>query len=176
MLNQKNTFDLFVVGDHNNFTFAAAKAVADAPGKTYNPLFIHGGNCCDNSHLLHAIGQHVFKKKKGARVACLTAEQFTNEYIEAIQNIKLRDFREKYLQTDVLLIDEVEFLVGKTRIQEEFFHTFLLLHEAQIQIVLAGNCSCEEIREIESRLVSRFEWGLVAEMSQTDSEARLAIS
>src|ERR1017187_10274082 len=134
--NPKNTFDTFVVGNNNNFSHAAALAVAQAPGKSYNPLFLYGGVGLGKTHLLHAIGQHVVTHKKGARVAYLSSERFTNEYIDGIQNNQLARFRKKYRQTDVLLIDDIQFLAGKERIQEEFFHTFNALHEARKQIVL----------------------------------------
>jgi chromosomal replication initiator protein len=122
--NPKNTFETFVVGNNNNFSYAAAQAVAQAPGKSYNPLFLYGGVGLGKTHLLHAIGHHVVAHKKGARVAFLSSEKFTNEYIDGIQNNQLPKFRKKYRQTDVLLIDDIQFLAGKERIQEEFFHTF----------------------------------------------------
>src|SRR4051812_9451960 len=134
--NPKNTFDTFVVGNNNTFAHAAALAVAQAPGKSYNPLFLYGGVGLGKTHLLHAIGQHVCEHKKGARVAYVSSEKFTNEYIDAIQNSHLVRFRKKYRQTDVLLIDDIQFLAGKERIQEEFFHTFNALHESHKQIVL----------------------------------------
>ena len=134
--NPKNTFDTFVVGNNNNFAHAAALAVAQAPGKSYNPLFLYGGVGLGKTHLLHAIGQYVVSHKKGARVAYVSSEKFTNEYIDAIQNNQLVRFRKKYRQTDVLLIDDIQFLSGKERIQEEFFHTFNALHEAHKQLVL----------------------------------------
>jgi chromosomal replication initiator protein len=134
--NPKNTFETFVVGNNNNFAFGAAKAVAEAPGKSYNPLFLYGGVGLGKTHLLHAIGQHVVSTKKGARVGYVSSEKFTNEYIDAIQNNSLAKFRKKYRQTDVLLIDDIQFLAGKERIQEEFFHTFNALREAHKQIVL----------------------------------------
>src|SRR5882724_190310 len=134
--NPKNTFETFVVGNNNNFAYAASLAVAQAPGKSYNPLFLYGGVGLGKTHLLHAIGQHVSGNRKGARVAYLSSEKFTNEYIDGIQNNQLVRFRKKYRQTDVLLIDDIQFLAGKERIQEEFFHTFNALHEAHKQIVL----------------------------------------
>lgn len=175
IFNPKNTFDSFVVGTNNNFSFAAAKAVAEAPGKSYNPLFLYGGVGLGKTHLLHAIGQHVTGAKKGARVAYVSSEKFTNEYIDAIQNNKLVTFRKKYRQTDVLLIDDIQFLAGKERIQEEFFHTFNALHEAHKQIVLTCDRPASEIQGLESRLVSRFEWGLVTDLQPPDIEMRLAI-
>jgi len=173
--NPKNTFDTFVVGTNNNFACAAAQAVAQAPGKSYNPLFLYGGVGLGKTHLLHAIGQHVVAHKKGARVAYVSSEKFTNEYIDGIQNNQLVRFRKKYRQTDVLLIDDIQFLAGKERIQEEFFHTFNALHEAHKQIVLTCDRPASEIQNLEQRLVSRFEWGLVTDLQPPDVEMRLAI-
>jgi chromosomal replication initiator protein len=173
--NPKNTFESFVVGNNNNFAYAAALAVAQAPGKSYNPLFLYGGVGLGKTHLLHAIGQHVSGNKKGARVAYLSSEKFTNEYIDGIQNNQLAKFRKKYRQTDVLLIDDIQFLAGKERIQEEFFHTFNALHEAHKQIVLTCDRPASEIQGLEHRLVSRFEWGLVTDLQPPDVEMRLAI-
>jgi chromosomal replication initiator protein len=173
--NPKNTFDTFVVGNNNNFAYAAALAVAQAPGKSYNPLFLYGGVGLGKTHLLHAIGQHVVVHKKGARVAFVSSEKFTNEYIDGIQNNQLARFRKKYRQTDVLLIDDIQFLAGKERIQEEFFHTFNALHEGHKQIVLTCDRPAGEIQNLEHRLVSRFEWGLVTDLQPPDVEMRLAI-
>jgi chromosomal replication initiator protein len=173
--NPQNTFETFVVGENNNHAHAAAMAVAQAPGKSYNPLFFYGGVGLGKTHLLHAIGQHVAAHKKVTRVAYLSSEKFTNEYIDAIQNNQLVRFRRKYRQTDVLLIDDVQFLAGKERIQEEFFHTFNALHEAHKQIVLTCDRPAAEIQNLEQRLVSRFEWGLVTELQPPDVETRLAI-
>jgi chromosomal replication initiator protein len=173
--NPKNTFDSFVVGNNNNFAYAAALAVAQAPGKSYNPLFLYGGVGLGKTHLLHAIGQHVAANKKGARVAYLSSEKFTNEYIDGIQNNKLAAFRKKHRQTDVLLIDDIQFLAGKERIQEEFFHTFNALHESHKQIVLTCDRPASEIQGLEHRLVSRFEWGLVTDLQPPDIEMRRAI-
>ncbi len=173
--NPKNTFESFVVGNNNNFAYAAALAVAQAPGKSYNPLFLYGGVGLGKTHLLHAIGQHVSGNKKGARVAYLSSEKFTNEYIDGIQNNQLAKFRKKYRQTDVLLIDDIQFLAGKERIQEEFFHTFNALHEGHKQIVLTCDRPASEIQGLEHRLVSRFEWGLVTDLQPPDVEMRLAI-
>ncbi|MFZ0826081.1 MAG: chromosomal replication initiator protein DnaA [Verrucomicrobiia bacterium] len=173
--NPKNTFDSFVVGNNNNFAYAAALAVAQAPGKSYNPLFLYGGVGLGKTHLLHAIGQHVAGSKKGARVAYVSSEKFTNEYIDGIQNNLLVKFRKKYRQTDVLLIDDIQFLAGKERIQEEFFHTFNALHESHKQIVLTCDRPASEIQGLEHRLVSRFEWGLVTDLQPPDVEMRLAI-
>ena len=173
--NPKNTFDTFVVGNNNNFAYAAALAVAQAPGKSYNPLFLYGGVGLGKTHLLHAIGHHVTTHRKGARVAYVSSERFTNEYIDGIQNNQLARFRKKYRQTEVLLIDDIQFLAGKERIQEEFFHTFNALHEGHRQIVLTCDRPASEIQNLEQRLVSRFEWGLVTDLQPPDVEMRLAI-
>src|SRR5258708_32328647 len=166
--NPKNAFETFVVGNNNNFSYAAARAVSQAPGKSSNTLFLYGGVGLGKTHLLHAIGQHVVNSKKGARVAYVSSEKFTNEYIDAIQNNLLVKFRKKYRQTDVLLIDDIQFLAGKERIQEEFFHTFNALHEAHKQIVLTCDRPASEIQNLEHRLVSRFEWGLVTDLQPPD--------
>jgi chromosomal replication initiator protein len=173
--NPKNTFEAFVVGSNNNFAYAAALAVAQAPGKSYNPLFLYGGVGLGKTHLLHAIGHYVATHKRGARAAYISSEKFTNEYIDGIQNNQLAKFRKKYRQTDVLLIDDIQFLAGKERIQEEFFHTFNALHEAHRQIVLTCDRPASEIQNLEQRLVSRFEWGLVTDLQPPDGEMRLAI-
>jgi chromosomal replication initiator protein len=173
--NPKNTFDTFVVGNNNTFAHAAAIAVAQTPGKSYNPLFLYGGVGLGKTHLLHAIGQYVVKHKKGARVTYVSTEKFTNEFIDAIQNSQLVRFRRKYRQSDVFLIDDIQFLAGKERIQEEFFHTFNTLHESRKQIVLTCDRPASEIQGLEQRLVSRFEWGLVTDLQPPDVETRLAI-
>ena len=175
VFNPRNTFDTFVVGNNNSFAHAAAMAVAQQPGKAYNPLFLHGGTGLGKTHLLHAVGQHVSGAKKGAKVSYVSSEKFTNEYIAAIQENQLVKFRKKYRQTDVLLIDDIQFLAGKERIQEEFFHTFNALHEAHKQIVLTCDRPASEIQNLEHRLVSRFEWGLVTDLQPPDVETRLAI-
>jgi chromosomal replication initiator protein len=163
------------VGGNNNLAYAVSKAVAEAPGKAYNPLFLYGGVGLGKTHLLQAIGQHVAGNKKSARVAYVSSEKFTNEYIDAIQNNKLVGFRKKYRLTDVLLIDDVQFFAGKERIQEEFFHTFNALKEAGKQIVLTCDRPASEIQGLEQRLVSRFEWGQTADVQAPDVETRLAI-
>ena len=173
--NPKNTFDTFVVGNNNTFAHAAAIAVAQTPGKSYNPLFLYGGVGLGKTHLLHAIGQYVVKHKKGARVTYVSTEKFTNEFIDAIQNSQLVRFRRKHRQSDVFLIDDIQFLAGKERIQEEFFHTFNTLHESRKQIVLTCDRPASEIQGLEQRLVSRFEWGLVTDLQPPDVETRLAI-
>ena len=173
--NPKNTFDTFVVGNNNNFAYAAALAVAQAPGKFHNPLFLYGGVGLGKTHLLHAIGQHVVGQRRAARVAFVSSEKFTNEYIDGIQNNQLVRFRKKYRQTEVLLIDDIQFLAGKERIQEEFFHTFNALHESHRQIVVTCDRPASEIQNLEHRLISRFEWGLVTDLQPPDVETRQAI-
>ena len=173
--NPNNTFDTFVVGDNSNFAHAAALAVARSPGKSYNPLFLYGGVGLGKTHLLHAVGHHVAGQDRQARVAYVSCEQFTNDYIDALRNNQLALFRKKYRQTDVLLIDDVQFLAGKEGIQEEFFHTFNALHEARKQIVLTCDRPAAELPNLEQRLVSRFEWGLVTDLQPPDVEVRLAI-
>ena len=175
VFNSANTFESFVVGDSNTFAHGAALAVAQSPGKSYNPLFLYGGVGLGKTHLLHAIGQHVQAQKKGAKVAYVSSERFTNEFIDGIQNNQLAKFRRNYRQTDVLLIDDIQFLAGKERIQEEFFHTFNALHEARKQIVLTCDRTAAEIQNLEQRLVSRFEWGLVTDLQPPDVETRVAI-
>jgi chromosomal replication initiator protein len=173
--NPRNTFDTFVVGSNNSFAHAAALAVAKEPGKSYNPLFLYGGVGLGKTHLLHAIGQHVTGHKKGAKVAYVSSEKFTNEFVDAIQNNSIAKFRKKYRHVDVLLIDDVQFLSGKERIQEEFFHTFNALHEQHRQLVMTCDRPAGEIQGLEQRLVSRFEWGLVTDMQPPDIETRVAI-
>jgi len=173
--NPRNNFDTFVVGSTNSFAHAAALAVAQAPGKAYNPLFVYGGVGLGKTHLLHAIGHHVAAHKKAARIAYVSSEKFTNEYIDGIQNHQLVQFRKRYRQTDVLLIDDIQFLAGKERIQEEFFHTFNALQESHKQIVLTCDRPASELPNLEHRLVSRFEGGLVTDLQQPDIEMRLAI-
>jgi len=149
--------------------------VAQTPGKSYNPLFLYGGVGLGKTHLLHAIGQHVASHKKGAKVSYVSSEKFTNEFIDGIQNNQLVRFRRRYRQADVLLIDDIQFLSGKERIQEEFFHTFNALHEAHKQIVLTCDRPPNEIQGLEQRLVSRFEWGLCTDLQPPDVETRVAI-
>ena len=175
VFNPRNTFDTFVVGNNNSFAHAAAMAVAQQPRKAYTPLFLYGGTGLGKTHLLYAVGQHVAGAKKGAKVSYVSSEKFTNEYIAAIQENQLVKFRKKYRQADVLLIDDIQFLAGKERIQEEFFHTFNALHEAHKQIVLTCDRPASEIQNLEHRLVSRFEWGLVTDLQPPDVETRLAI-
>jgi len=173
--NPRNTFDTFVVGTNNHFAHGAALAVAQAPGKSYNPLFLYGGVGLGKTHLLHAIGQYVSAHRKGAKVSYVSSEKFTNEFIDGIQNNQLVRFRRRYRQTDVLLIDDIQFLSGKERIQEEFFHTFNALHDSHKQIVLTCDRPANEIQGLEQRLVSRFEWGLCTDLQPPDVETRVAI-
>ncbi|HTI71403.1 MAG TPA: chromosomal replication initiator protein DnaA [Candidatus Limnocylindria bacterium] len=173
--NPNNTFETFVVGSNNNLAHGASLAVAQNPGKAFNPLFLFGGVGLGKTHLLQAVGHHVLGHKQNARIAYLSCERFTNEFIEALQHNQLTKFRKKYRQLDVLLIDDVQFLAGKERIQEEFFHTFNTLHENRKQIVLTCDRPASEIQGLEERLVSRFEWGQTADVQAPDIETRLAI-
>ena len=175
-MNPRNTFETFVVGSNNQFAHAAALAVAQNPSKTYNPLFVYGGVGLGKTHLMHAIGQHIGSStKKPSRVLYISSERFTNEFIDAIQNSKLVKFRNRYRQADVLLIDDIQFLAGKERSQEEFFHTFNTLFDGHKQIILSSDRPPSEIQNLEARLVSRFEWGLTAELQPPDIETRVAI-
>jgi chromosomal replication initiator protein len=174
-MNPRNTFESFVVGSNNQFAHAAALAVAQSPAKTYNPLFIYGGVGLGKTHLMQAIGQHVVNHKRNFKAMYLSSERFTNEFIDAIQHNTLVKFRKRYRQADVLLIDDIHFLAGKERSQEEFFHTFNTLFDGRKQIVLSSDRPACEITNLEQRLVSRFEWGLTAELQPPDIETRLAI-
>ncbi|MEO8206935.1 MAG: chromosomal replication initiator protein DnaA [Chthoniobacterales bacterium] len=174
-LNARNTFDTFVVGPNNQFAHAASLAVAQAPARTYNPLFIYGGSGLGKTHLLQAIGHGVANGKKDMKVVYLSSEQFTNEFIDAIQHGTLFKFRKRYRNADVLMIDDIQFLGGKERSQEEFFHTFNALHDGHKQIVLTSDRPASEIEKLEQRLVSRFEWGMTAELQPPDMETRIAI-
>jgi len=174
-MNPRNIFESFVVGANNQFAHAACHAVAQAPAKTYNPLFIYGGVGLGKTHLMHAVGQHVMTKNKSSKVLYITSERFTNDFIDAIQNGSLVKFRKRYRQADVLLIDDIQFLAGKERSQEEFFHTFNTLFDGHKQIVLSSDRPPAEIANLEHRLVSRFEWGLTAELQPPDVETRVAI-
>ncbi len=169
------TFESFVVGSNNQFAYAAALAVAQSPAKTYNPLFVYGDSGLGKTHLLQAIGYQVLTTKKNAKVVYLSSEQFTNEFIDAIQHGTLFKFRKRYRQADVLMIDDIHFLAGKERSQEEFFHTFNTLHDGHKQVVLSSDRPASEIEKLEQRLVSRFEWGMTAELQPPDMETRVAI-
>ena len=174
-MNPRNTFATFVVGANNQFAHAAALAVSQAPARTYNPLFIYGGVGLGKTHLMHAIGQQVAQRGTAGKVMYLSSEKFTNEFIDAIQNNSLVKFRKRYRQADLLLIDDIQFFSGKERSQEEFFHTFNTLFDGHKQIVLSSDRPPAEIANLEQRLVSRFEWGLTAELQPPDIETRLAI-
>jgi chromosomal replication initiator protein len=174
-LNPRNNFETFVVGPNNEIAHAASLAVAQSPARTYNPLFIYGGVGLGKTHLMQAIGQYVFAKKKSSKVMYLSSELFINEFIDAIQHNNLVKFRKRYRQADLLLIDDIQFLGGKERSQEEFFHTFNTLFDGHKQIVLSSDRPASEIANLEHRLVSRFEWGLTAELQPPDVETRMAI-
>ena len=175
MLNPRNTFETFVVGNNNQMAHAASLAVAQAPAQAYNPLFLYGDTGLGKTHLMHAVGYTILRNNPDARVAYLSTEKFTNEFIQALQENALTRFRQRYRHVDVLLIDDVQFLAEKERIQEEFFHTFNDLFESGKQIVLTSDRRAAEIAKLESRLVSRFEWGLPADIQAPDFETRLAI-
>ena len=174
-MNPRNRFEAFVVGSNNQFAHAAALAVSQSPAKTYNPLFIYGGVGLGKTHLMQAIGQQTIERKKIQKVMYLSSERFTNEFIDAIQHNKLVRFRKRYRQTDVLLIDDIHFLAGKERSQEEFFHTFNTLFDGRKQIVLSSDRPPSEIANLEQRLVSRLECGLTTELQPPDTETRMAI-
>lgn len=174
-LNPKYTFSAFVVGNNNRFAHAAALAVAEAPASSYNPLFLYGGVGLGKTHLMHAIGNEILRNNKNSKILYVTSEIFTNELINAIKDNTSDQFRNKYRNIDVLLIDDIQFIAGKERIQEEFFHTFNTLYESGKQVILSSDKPPKDIPLLEDRLKSRFEWGIIADISNPDYETRLAI-
>lgn len=177
-LNSNYTFDTFVVGSNNRFAHSASLAVAESPGEAYNPLYIYGGPGLGKTHLMHSIGHFILEKNPDARIIYVTSEEFTNEVIESIRSgnaSAMNKFREKYRTIDVLMIDDVQFIIGKESTQEEFFHTFNALHSARKQIILTSDKPPKEMETLEERIRSRFEWGLMADIGTPDYETRMAI-
>jgi chromosomal replication initiator protein len=174
-LNPRYTFDTFIVGPSNQFAHAACRAVAEAPSRSYNPLFIYGGVGLGKTHLMHALGQYVLQHNRNLKLTYISSERFMNEMINAVRYDRVLDFRERYRSVDVLLVDDIQFLAGKEGTQTEFFHTFNALYDSQKQLVLSSDCPPNEIPTLEERLRSRFEWGLTADIQSPDLETKIAI-